>query len=275
MTANPLAAGQPGAQEGAGQRGRDPNRPVPVCQPSTLSSPYIPVDSWVYPAMFRLYGLGFVDNVFLGMRPWTRASVSNMLDVVGARIEDADPGPASEEAKDLYEALTHELRSDMQGPCLAHEGNSRIESVYSVMRDITGTPLRDSYHLGSTIINDYGRPYSGGFNNYSGASGYLSAGRFLIYARGEFQGAPSATGYSTTLAQYLTKVDSTDLPQPRHRPAIRPDHHPARPYPHGYEWEVDGGLRLGAGSESRHFLRQTGRMAGTRPGRRHGLLQQR
>jgi hypothetical protein len=71
--------------------------------------------------------------------------------------------------------------------------------VYSVVRAISGTPLRDSYHLGSTVINDYGRPYESGFNNYSGASGYASAGRFVLYARGEFQAAPSATGYSHAL----------------------------------------------------------------------------
>jgi hypothetical protein len=42
--------------------------------------------------VLRLYSMGFVDNVFLGMRPWTRASVSNMLEEAGARIEDAMPG---------------------------------------------------------------------------------------------------------------------------------------------------------------------------------------
>ena len=130
------------------------------------------------------------------MRPYTRASLSNMLDQAGARIQDADPGPATDQAEEIYEALTHELRFDMQGPCLVHQGNTRVESVYTVARAISGTPLRDSYHLGSTVINDYGRPYANGFNNYTGASGYASAGRFLIYARGEFEGAPSAAGYS-------------------------------------------------------------------------------
>jgi hypothetical protein len=70
-------------------------------------------------------------------------------------------------------------------------------------------PLRDSFHLGSTIINDYGRPYENGFNNYSGGSGYATAGRFTVYMRGEFQAAPSAAGYSPTLAQVLSTVDLT------------------------------------------------------------------
>jgi hypothetical protein len=151
--------------------------------------------------------LGFIDNVFLGMRPWTRASVGHMLEEAGARIEDADEGPATDEAQDLYEALNREMDQDMQGPCGIHQGKTRVESVYSVARAITGTPLRDSYHLGQTIINDYGRPYANGFNNYTGASGYAGAGRFLLYVRGEFQGAPSATGYSSSLAQTLSKVD--------------------------------------------------------------------
>ena len=189
--------------------GRNSSRPAPACEPAALGSPFIPVDNWVYPAMLRLYSLGFVDDVFLGMRPWTRASVERMLEQAGVRILDADPGPATDEAQDIYEAVMHFVRLDIEGPCLVHQGMTHVESVYSVARAISGTPLRDSYHLGSTIVNDYGRPYSNGINSYSGASGYVSAGRFLLYARGEFQGAPSATGYSTALAQALAARDLT------------------------------------------------------------------
>ena len=214
MPSRALAAEQPettkdAAPEGAAQSGRDASRPAPVCAPSALGSPYIPVDSWVYPAVLRLYSMGYVDHVFLGMRPWTRGSLSNMLEESGAGIEDAvdDRVPGAEEAQNIYEALMHELRFDTQGPCGRHEGNSRIESAYTVARAISGTPLRDSYHLGSTIVNDYGRPYANGFNNYTGVSGYASAGRFTIYARGEFQGAPSATGYSSAVAEQLSNLD--------------------------------------------------------------------
>ena len=211
VAANPLAAEQPGAQESAGQLGHDDSRPAFICMPSSLGSPFIPVDSWVYPAMLRLYSLGFVDTVYLGMRPWTRASIDHMLEEAGARIEDADDGPATDEAQGIYDALMHKMLTDMQGPCLKHEGNSRVESVYETARSINGTPLRDSFHLGSTVINDYGRPYQSGFNNYAGASGYAAAGRFLFYARGEFQEAPSGPGYSTPLAQALTGtlIDAT------------------------------------------------------------------
>jgi hypothetical protein len=182
---------------------------APPCQPAVLGSPYIPVDSWIYPAVLRLYSLGYIDNVFLGMRPWTRASVTHMIEQAGGRIEDADSSAATGEAQGIYDSLLRELRADTEGPCLALKGHTRIESVYSVARGISGTPLRDSYHLGSTIINDYGRHYENGFNNYTGASGYATAGRFVFYARGEFEAAPSATGYSQGLAQALSIVDGT------------------------------------------------------------------
>jgi hypothetical protein len=214
LTANSVAVSQSEAlKAAASKKDIQWNRgggAAPVCMPSALGSPYIPVDSWVYPAVLRLYSLGFVDNVFLGMRPWTRASVGHMVEQAGAHIEDAeDSGASTGEAQEIYDALMHELRNDSQGPCTAHKGSTRVESVYSVARSISGTPLRDSFHLGSTIINDYGRPYASGFNNYSGSSGYASAGRFVLYVRGETDAAPSATGYSQALAQTLSSVDGT------------------------------------------------------------------
>jgi hypothetical protein len=155
----------------------------------------------------RLYSLGYVDTVYLGMRPWTHSSVSIMLNEVSSHLEDYDSGPDMDEAETIYKALTRELRYDAQKQCLAPENRLRVESVYTVARGISGTPLRDSYHVGSTIINDYGRPYEGGFNNYTGISGYAYAGRFLLHIRGEFHEAPSAVGYSNALAQTLSNQD--------------------------------------------------------------------
>jgi hypothetical protein len=40
------------------------------------------------------------------------------------------------------------------------------------------------------------------------------AGRFVVYARGEFEGAPSAAGYSQALAQTLSAIDGTIYIEP-------------------------------------------------------------
>src|SRR5262249_44927749 len=37
-----------------------------------LGTPYVPLDSWIYPALDRLAGLGLVDSAYSGLRPWTR-----------------------------------------------------------------------------------------------------------------------------------------------------------------------------------------------------------
>jgi capsule assembly protein Wzi len=219
-----LAAGQQGAPEGVGQSASNSNGAESDCEAITDGSPYIPVDSWVYPAMLRLYSLGYVDTVYLGLRPWTRASVTHMLEEAGDLIEDseADGDRDADRAREIYDAVNRELHSDLVGPCGQHKGTARIESVYSVVRAISGTPLDDSFHLGSTIVNDYGRPFENGFNNYSGMSGYATAGRFALYVRGEFQNAPSAAGYSATLAQTLSNVDETQYFIPSSTPPYGP-----------------------------------------------------
>ena len=211
MTANPLVAEQAAAPDGAGQPQRDSSRSAEVCEPSTDASPYIPIDSWVYPAVLRLYSMGYVDHVYLGMRPWTRGSLSHMLEEISTQIEDANEYDVStvREAKSIFKDLSNFLHYNDQMQCLTDQGNLNLESSYSVFRGMSGTPLRDSYHLGATLINDYGRRYSTGLNNYSGASGYASAGPFLLYARGEFRGAPSLSGYSPALATQLATIDGT------------------------------------------------------------------
>jgi len=184
------------------------------CAPDVLGSPYIPVDSWVYPAMMRLYSLGYVDTVYLGMRPWTRSSMVHMLDEASARIDDAKPGAEVDEAQDIYKVLSQELRADSQGPCRAYQGLARIESTYTVMRGISGTPLRDSFHLGATIVNDYGRPYANGFNNYSGASGYASVGASRCMRAASFTMRPRlvATAWRWLRGSALWMVPNIPIP---------------------------------------------------------------
>jgi hypothetical protein len=188
-----------------GTRG-DAGSSASACDSNRQGSPFVPVDNWIYPALFRLYGLGFGGHMFLGMRPWTRASIHHMLDDVADQLQDADPGPEKTQAQELYDAITRELSYDPAAGCTPFKGTVRPESVYSQTRVITGTPLRDSYHLGSSIVNDYGRPYANGVSSYIGLGGYATAGRFTLYARAEFHGTPSAAGYSPLLAGTISNV---------------------------------------------------------------------
>jgi hypothetical protein len=189
--------------------------PRPVRYSGSLGSTYIPLDSWMYPEIMRLYSLGFIDTVFLGMRPYTRTSVAHMLDASAGKIYNSD----SDEAKEIYSALSRELAPDLEIPVDAHRGYSEIASVYTRMLGITGQPLRDSYHAGLTIVNDYGRPYAEGFNNITGFSLRSTLGRYSGYFRGEYQHAPALTGYSEAVASHFTFQDEV-LPLTYYNPTL-------------------------------------------------------
>ncbi len=193
------------AQEAA----REPASVTPdfaVDENRAAGSAYVPMDNWMYPALDRLHALGYVDTAYLGLRPWTRLSMAHMLERSAESIE-SDSG--NEEARKIYTALMRALQPDVDRAEGSQRLHTDLDSVYLVFRGIQGTPLRDSYHLGASLVDDYGRPYESGFNNYSGFSGRAEAGRFSLYFRGEIQHAPSAAGYSPALATYI--ADTLDI----------------------------------------------------------------
>jgi hypothetical protein len=85
------------------------------------------------------------------------------------------------------------------------------EALSARLEGISGLTLRDSFHLGQTVANDYGRPYESGFNLQAGTAGSVEFGRFSLYARGEYQHAPSAAGYSSALVSTLSAIDGISL----------------------------------------------------------------
>jgi hypothetical protein len=168
-------------------------------------SPYVELDSWIYPALERAAALGYMAMEVLGMRPWTRIECATLVVQVGKQITARKVNPP--EISGLYDALSKEFQPDLD----AAEGESReaihLESLYATTTGIAGQPLNDSYHFGQTIINNYGRPYQGGFNSADGFSGWATAGRFVLYVRGEFQHSAAAPAYSLAVRQAIATVD--------------------------------------------------------------------
>jgi len=179
--------------------------PAPARYLTAAGSTYIPVDSWVYPAALRLFSKGYLDSAFLDLRPWTRLSLAHMLERCADKINDSD----DEEARTIFQALQDEVNPDIEAIANSKHGTAELESIYTRPLGIAGLPLRDSYHAGLTVINDYGRPYQSGFNLITGFSARAEAHRFSFYFRGEYQHSPSATGYSIPVAQTLSEVDLT------------------------------------------------------------------
>lgn len=165
-------------------------------------STYIPVDSWVYTEMTRLYSLGFGNTLFLNMRPWTRQSLQSVLEETEPAVLSSD-NPA---ALEILAALKRELKEeDMAGGLQERGLVYGAKSIYMREMGIAGQTLRDSYHLGQTIVNDYGRPYEPGSNQIAGFSTIAEWRRFSLDVRGEYQHSPSAGGYSQFLSSELSQ----------------------------------------------------------------------
>ena len=94
----------------------------------------------------------------------------------------------------------------------------QLDSVYTQVMDIAGTPVNDSYHFGQTIINDYGRPYWQGVNNITGFSASANDGRFAFYVDGEYQYAPTIPAYPLSVRQVIANVDENPFSRQRRFP---------------------------------------------------------
>lgn len=50
----------------------------------------VPLDSWVYSAIEKLAGLGFIKTGFLGLKPWTRMECTHLVEESRDAIESFD-----------------------------------------------------------------------------------------------------------------------------------------------------------------------------------------
>jgi len=182
-----------------------------------IGSPYVPLDSWIYPAMERLAGLGVFNDEFMGMRPWTRSECARLVSDAADLFAEGDSSEAEESR--LIEALQREFRPENDGTLAG--GAVRLESLYSRTEHISGAPLTDGYTFGQTQINDFGRPYGEGWSTVNGFSAYATGGRWVAYVRGEEQSAPSIPAYSLATRQTIQQVDNyPQLPPGTSQPSV-------------------------------------------------------
>jgi len=169
-------------------------------------SPYVPLDSWIYPALDRLAALGAIQSEFAGMKPWTRNECVRLLEEAADPVETG--GVGGDEAEGIYRALEREFRGDAERITDGGRGQAQVESIYSRMMNISGEPLTDGNHFGQTDVNDYGRPYQQGFNSVDGMSVWTTSGRWTSYIRAEYQHSPSAPAQSDGARQFIGSVDN-------------------------------------------------------------------
>lgn len=170
-------------------------------------SVYVPLDSWVYPALKRIASEGYIRTQFTGLQPWTKQECLRQLDEADYRAQDLEPESG---LRRLIGALRTELTVGTN-----HDSSAQIDSIYTRYMNISGTPLRDSYHFGQTIANDFGRPYDKGNNFITGATASGVSGRFFFFVRGEYEYAPGRAANTPAVQGLIFNLDfNSPVPAP-------------------------------------------------------------
>jgi hypothetical protein len=180
-----------------------------------MGSPFVPLDSWVYPAFETLAARGYLGSVVLGSKPWTRIECARLTDEVtdGFR-QDLDAGA---ELVALHSRLYEEFRYEMNRLGGGSNRALRLDSVYLRTVSISGPALTDSYHFGQTVSYDFGRPFQRGTNGQVGGSVQAMAGPLAFFVRAEFQHAPAAVPLSSAAISAMAtrdRVPAASLPLP-------------------------------------------------------------
>ncbi len=173
-------------------------------QSKNMGSPYVPLDSWIYPAIERLTALGYINSGIAGMRPWTRMECARQISEASDRIAD-DEG--NSEGSRLYQELQREFSNEVNLLGGGDNAAIRLEQAYTRGTEIVGKPLTDGYHFGQTVVNDFGRPEEQGFNDVTGLAGWATDGPFAVYVRSEFQHSPSAPAMPLSAREAISNAD--------------------------------------------------------------------
>jgi hypothetical protein len=178
-----------------------------ISNKKSLGSEYLPLDHWAYPVIERAIAKGAIPDQFWGLRPWTRMAVADLLE---QRRRRASEFTQDESSLELVRILEQEFAAELDEIEGDDVSNAQVTSVYTRMQGISGDSLRDGYHLGQTVVNDYGRPYGNGFNNVTGGSFSFNYDWFTVAMRGEFQRSAAGTTYPASAINTLDAKDRTD-----------------------------------------------------------------
>lgn len=178
--------------------------------PQNMGSPFVVLDSWVYPALEKLAALGLIETAFTGLKPWTRMECAQLTEQAGESLQRQEG--SSSDLADLQARLQREFAYEFGLLDGQPNATVSIESIYTRGVSASGSVLTDGYHFGQTLAYDFGRPFQRGANGQTGGSFYAALGPAAIYVRAEFQHAPSAPPLSDAVRNFISTADLVPVP---------------------------------------------------------------
>jgi hypothetical protein len=179
-----------------------------------MGTTFVELDSWVYPAMDRLAGLGYIHGAIQGTRPWTRMQCALLTVEAGNALIELDH--RGDGAFLLVERLRTEFSYELERIDGGRNFTAALDSLYTRAISISGPDLTDGFHFGQTIAYDFGRPFERGTNLQDGGSFRADLGPLAIFVRAEYQHAPGAPAPSDTVRNFIAQADL--VPEPPANP---------------------------------------------------------
>ena len=128
----------------------------------------VPLDSWIYPALDKLAGLGLLESALQGSRPYTRVEAARLT---REALDHAVEGKASPVAGELLRRLAHELRREIE-EVKGNRAGSYLQPLREVRLDYLYQEGEPSSLTGSTLnarqnalnTNNFGIDYNESHN---------------------------------------------------------------------------------------------------------------
>lgn len=102
---------------------------LPLTASSAVTSSLVSLDSWVYPALDKLSGLGLIDSALLGARPYTRLEAARQLDEAMSAAECTSTQPVITE-------LLHRLQTELSDSLAQLHGEASSSGYVKPMRQL-------------------------------------------------------------------------------------------------------------------------------------------
>ena len=182
-------------------------------RPRKLGSPYVPLESWVYPTFERLATMGYVPVANFAIKPWTRIECATLLLNAEDRLNASArrDTPVRREALRMIAALRGEFARELSALESGPNQSLRLQSAYTRVTSISGPPLTDGFHFGQTVSYDDGRPYQRGTNAVAGFEISGTAGPVGFFIQPEYEHAPAAPPLSLAQRTIIADVDHSPL----------------------------------------------------------------
>jgi membrane-associated phospholipid phosphatase len=174
-----------------------------------MGSSYVPLDSWVYPALEKLAAFGYIETAFTGLKPWTRMECAQLVEQAYGAMQLSE---GSEDLASLQSRLREEFAYEFGRLDGGRNATVALESAYTRIVSVNGPALTDGDHFGQTLSYDFGRPFRRGSNAQLGGSFRAAIGPAALFVRGEFQHAPSTPALSEGVRNFIASSDRVSIP---------------------------------------------------------------